>query len=149
VQLPQRWGRFFDTRGGVLGHPAWNQYWPSALARQGRPPGKGSSPWNQASACPRAGAVSLANPDVLSLACNSRRHTKISPARTPKTAILLRSSSDFASGVEGESRQAGDDFQDRSKMLVDDGARADLVMRDQRIEQLPVLGKDDAEALRI
>ncbi len=74
---------------------------------------------------------------------------KFRPARTRKTAILLRSSSDFASGVEGESRQAGDDFQDRSKMLVDDGARADLVMRDQRIEQLPVLGKDDAEALRI
>ena len=69
MQLPQRWGRFFDTRGGELGHPAWNQYWPSALARQGRPPGKGSSPWNQASARPRAGAVSLANPDVL-----NRRH---------------------------------------------------------------------------
>jgi hypothetical protein len=61
----------------------------------------------------------------------------------------LRSSSEFAGGAEGESRQAGDDFQHRSKMLVDDGPRADFVMRDQRIEQLPVLGKDDAEALRI
>ena len=92
----------------------------------------------------RVGATTLSRQPSLQFSPTQRKFRE--PERLWKTGPTwwgatrgLRSSSDFAGGAEGESRQAGDDFQHGSKMLVDDGPRADLVMRDQRLEQLLVL----------
>jgi hypothetical protein len=56
---PPRGGRFFNTRGGEVGHLAWNQMSASRLSSVGMSyPAQDEVP-KPASALPRAGAVSL------------------------------------------------------------------------------------------